>query len=575
MITVLPTAAIETAQALERRDCFDFLDNYINHNSSKVCMLYGIRRTGKTTMMYQAMAELGLDNVGYILCENEDSWRGVTQQLEDYYASGIRYVFIDEITRLEDFVPVASVLADSFVGRGMKIVLSGTDSYALVLSEMDSLYDRAVTIHTTYISFGEYRRLLKNTDVDDFIHFGGVLSHEQDEKARPFFDRKTASRYIDTAISNNITNSFFRSNLPKIFRYHYDKLLKLHNENLLVPVITAITEIYSCEISEDTLKHFFSKNLSHYKNKDLHSTLDLLSKHNIFLRESIADENTEALIAYSISTSRNIYPEINAETVEQIKEYLISLGVLTSIRHVIHHVNEDGSPRKNTEARNEDHIVQPGMKYAQAKGICHVLNEDLLTDLPMADREIFIKQIDADVKGQILETTVLNDTKMLLNPKQYSVFKLQICRKDQSSHEIDMVVWDRSKNEYYAFEVKHSVVMVGNQQKHLKDELTHIVMEEHFGNGKAFLVLYRGKTSLPDDQGDSGAAISYMNAADFLYSLYLNQGDNFEDILKKAYLLSHPAKTSQNDESASLRKEGASSELPVKKAKQKSQPFIR
>jgi hypothetical protein len=43
-------------------------------------------------------------------------------------------------------------------------------------------------------------------------------------------DRSTASHYIDTAISDNITNTFFNKNLPQEFIHRYDKLIGLHSQ---------------------------------------------------------------------------------------------------------------------------------------------------------------------------------------------------------------------------------------------------------------------------------------------------------------------------------------------------------
>ena len=42
--------------------------------------------------------------------------------------SGYKYVFIDEVTLIEDFIEGAALFSDIFAACGMKIVLSGTDS---------------------------------------------------------------------------------------------------------------------------------------------------------------------------------------------------------------------------------------------------------------------------------------------------------------------------------------------------------------------------------------------------------------------------------------------------------------
>ena len=55
----------------------------------------------------------------------------------------------------------------------MKIVLSGTDSLGFLFAQNKELYDRAVTIHTTFVPFSEYSRLLR---IDEYIRYGGTLN---------------------------------------------------------------------------------------------------------------------------------------------------------------------------------------------------------------------------------------------------------------------------------------------------------------------------------------------------------------------------------------------------------------
>lgn len=73
------------------------------------------------------------------------------------YATMIaRYVFIDEVTLMEDFIDSAALFSDVFATMGMKIVLSGTDSLGFWLAMDEELYDRAKSIHTTFIPYREY-----------------------------------------------------------------------------------------------------------------------------------------------------------------------------------------------------------------------------------------------------------------------------------------------------------------------------------------------------------------------------------------------------------------------------------
>ena len=80
----------------------------------------------------------------------------MNRDLKKLFNAGFRYVFIDEVTLLEDFIDSAALFSDVFATMGMKIVLSGTDSLGFWLAMDEELYDRAKPIHTTFIPYREY-----------------------------------------------------------------------------------------------------------------------------------------------------------------------------------------------------------------------------------------------------------------------------------------------------------------------------------------------------------------------------------------------------------------------------------
>ena len=48
-----------SVRKLKKRDCFSQLQKYVYGNSyGKVCLLYGLRRTGKTTLLFQTISEM-------------------------------------------------------------------------------------------------------------------------------------------------------------------------------------------------------------------------------------------------------------------------------------------------------------------------------------------------------------------------------------------------------------------------------------------------------------------------------------------------------------------------------------
>ena len=97
----------------------------------------------------------------------------------------------------------------------MKSVLSDTDFLGFWLARDNELYDRVRMIHTTFILYREYSRLLGIDSIDEYIRYGGILSRgeidfdDEDVYAddASFRDDESTRRYIDTAICKNIQHS--------------------------------------------------------------------------------------------------------------------------------------------------------------------------------------------------------------------------------------------------------------------------------------------------------------------------------------------------------------------------------
>ena len=202
-----------------KRDCFRQLQAYLNsEETDRVCLVFGLRRTGKTTMLRQAV--LGMTpsqsaKSAYIKAKGSDTMAAMNRDLGKLLDLGYEYVFIDEVTLMPDFIDSAALFSDIYAAQGMKIVLSGTDSLGFWFALHQELYDRAVTIHTTFIPFREHSRLLGIDSIDEYIRYGGTLRAGEldfDDKDvisedASFRDDESTRRYIDTAICKNIQHS--------------------------------------------------------------------------------------------------------------------------------------------------------------------------------------------------------------------------------------------------------------------------------------------------------------------------------------------------------------------------------
>ena len=103
------TTNIRTGEALRsfaapvrdyrKRECFRQLHDFVyGEPQDKVFILYGLRRTGKTTMIRQIFAEMSdteLAKTAFIQITAKDTLADVNRDLKALEAQGFRYVFLD------------------------------------------------------------------------------------------------------------------------------------------------------------------------------------------------------------------------------------------------------------------------------------------------------------------------------------------------------------------------------------------------------------------------------------------------------------------------------------------------
>ena len=164
----------------KKRELYSAIKNYVYGDShDKVFILYGLRRTGKTTLIRQIiynMNESDRNKAVFIQVNSDNSLGDINKDLKKLESMGYKYVFIDEVTLMDDFIEGAALFSDVYAASGMKIVLSGTDSLGFVFSEDEQLYDRCVLLHTTFIPFREFENVLGIKDIDEYMKFGGTMS---------------------------------------------------------------------------------------------------------------------------------------------------------------------------------------------------------------------------------------------------------------------------------------------------------------------------------------------------------------------------------------------------------------
>ena len=106
-------------------------------------VLYGLQRTGKTTMMEQVVKFYNkTKKCAFYEITTNDDMASIKQCLFSEKLKGTEIICFDEITRAEDFIENSSMLPDIFAKENMKILVTGDDALGFVLAEKTELFDR-------------------------------------------------------------------------------------------------------------------------------------------------------------------------------------------------------------------------------------------------------------------------------------------------------------------------------------------------------------------------------------------------------------------------------------------------
>lgn len=140
-------------------------------------VLNGVRRTGKTYVLNQLACEFGTENSLYIYVREYGlSTSELITFINEYNKEkSIDYLFIDEITNIEDIHLRLYQLIDIFTAYGVKMVFSGTLSYLLDLSYCRSEnYGRLYPIFFSTVLYKDVYALTGKSFID-FLASGGAL----------------------------------------------------------------------------------------------------------------------------------------------------------------------------------------------------------------------------------------------------------------------------------------------------------------------------------------------------------------------------------------------------------------
>ena len=486
---------------MRQRNVFAELMRHLEDNiSGKITALYGLRRTGKTVLMQQAIVKLmeSGKKAMYMSLSPDCGFNRVIAVIRNFVAAGGEYIFLDEITAVEGFAQNAAILADDFGGEHVNIVIAGTDSLVLAIARDNTLYDRMNLISTTYIGYSEYHNLFPDAGIFEYIHSGGIMPLNH------FYCIDEAHRYIEAAIVDNIINSLRKNRFNK----RYIRLLELDERGLLHKAIEQAIYTAGEELTINAI-------LGTFNNPDFGSARQLFAADPDADKFDAVDESdVEERLRYALRLVRRDNSEFDIQYLEELTDFLYQIDVIKYYTIVeLRESNRFGSNRCYSNEKSAVLFMQPGLRYRQAEELVKALiSADSFNALSAAVKERFIQKVMENVEGQLLEHEVILHTMERL-PQDYRMAQLRY-----NNGEIDMAIYKLGV-EVRLYEVKRASSFRTDQSRWLMDSEMNLAVEAYYEAPiSERTVIYSGENTYI--QTDELGTINYRNLDDFLQERY-------------------------------------------------------
>jgi len=246
-------------------------DIYLNRlidsqNNGLVKIVTGIRRCGKSfllnTLFYKYLKEKKVpeSHIIMVALDSEENKKFLKPlALTKYIKSKIKddkthYVILDEIQKLDDFVPVLNGLMRT---SNLDLYVTGSNSKFLSSEIVTEFRGRGDEIHMYPLSFSEFRSAYKG-DIykiwNEYLNFGGlplVLTHKTaDEKSKYVIGQKDNTYINDVIERNGIKNE---DNLNVLLQILASSVGSLVNPSKLSRSFKSIAKI---DVPENTIKNY-------------------------------------------------------------------------------------------------------------------------------------------------------------------------------------------------------------------------------------------------------------------------------------------------------------------------------
>lgn len=216
----------EKAKGYRRKVFASVKETFFNYR--QILILNGLRRVGKSTVIYQLIEELlkeGISPGNIMYFSFDEAVEDPLKILEEYskitktdWRKAKCFIFFDEIQKLRNWSSKIKILYDNF--PNLKICVSGSASPAIEKEAIEDLAGRYFPVKMAPLDLQEFSELYFNKRMDNFeLHESEAKRVVDDYARRPFpeivrwEDRAKVNQYIKELVIEKMV----KSDIPQTF----------------------------------------------------------------------------------------------------------------------------------------------------------------------------------------------------------------------------------------------------------------------------------------------------------------------------------------------------------------------
>ena len=170
-------------------------------------------------------------------------------------------------------------------------------------------------IHTSYIPFAEFSKLIENDSVDEYIEYGGTLTKS------PYKTLQASEEYQNTAIVGNILHSLEKS---EDARRYGAAITELYEQNELKSVLNKMINKFSYYTTVKAVNKCF-------KSAPLYSTIHNIQEPSYVSLINTEEANQATKNALGIKDLDEMQTSLSKRHLDELKNYLLELELFLEI----------------------------------------------------------------------------------------------------------------------------------------------------------------------------------------------------------------------------------------------------